>query len=298
MKCLVLGGCGFIGSHTCDALTREGHNVVVYDVYQDPNCPYAFCSPDGEINTLDWMIKEVDRVYNFAGVLGTSSSFNYVSEIVKVNVNFAVKIMELCLHSDTELISVGVPPAMWLNPYSITKSCMLQFSKMFYAEGLKGTTLIPYNIYGERQVLTKTEKLIPAVIHNILNNQPTKVYGGGKQVIDLMYVKDFANYVAQLEHLGADYIHVGTGDDITVLEVVKAIYKKMETELNIEWCGTRKGEAEEVYVVSPTGVAKDIILTDLTLGLDNTIRWYREFTKYYEEQNIDTFHRRVSILKP
>jgi UDP-glucose 4-epimerase len=298
MKCLVLGGCGFIGSHVCDALRQKGHDVFVYDAWIDPNCKYpkSYFSLDNS-EWLDTLIADSERVYNFAGILGTASSFDYVSETIEVNVNFAVDVMEECLRSDATLISVGVPPAMWLNPYAITKSCMLEFSKMFYGRGLKGVTLIPYNIYGERQVFTKTEKLIPATIHRILNNEPIKIYGQGKQQIDLLYVKDFAKYVASIDHFGADTIHVGTGEAITVLEVVNAICSKMGVEEpNIEWLGIRDGEAEEVYVVAPSSIGNEIILTDLTLGLDYTIDWYREFVEHYKGK--DVFNNRVSVIEP
>lgn len=294
MKCLVLGGCGFIGSHVCDALAQKGDEVVIYDVYRDLNCRYEFSGPDDEIMLLDARIEEADRIYNFSGILGTSSSFNYVKHILEINTNFAVDIMQKCLKYGKTLISVGVPPAMWLNPYAISKACMTEFSKMFYAEGLKGTTLIPYNIYGDRQVCTITEKLVPAVIHRILHNEPIKVYGHGRQQIDMMYVKDFAKYVAEIDHFGADTIHTGTGIATAVLEIVEAICFKMGVKPNIEWCGTRKGEAEEVYVVAPS--INTNVITNLATGLDYTIEWYRKFVEYYKD--IDTINERVSIIEP
>lgn len=294
MKCLVLGGCGFIGSHVCDALAQKGHDVFVYDVWLDPNCKYPMGAPDKEADWLNVLIKDTDRVYNFSGILGTSSSFDYVSHILEVNTNFAVYIMQKCLKYGKTLISIGVPPAMWLNPYAITKACMTEFSKMFYAEGLKGTTLIPYNIYGERQVFTVTEKLVPAVIHRILHNEPIKVYGHGRQQIDMMYVKDLAKYVAEIDHFGADTIHIGTGKAITVLEIVEAICEKMDVKPNIEWRETRKGEAEEVYVVAPS--INTNVITDLTAGLDYTIEWYRKFVEHYKGK--DTINERVSIIEP
>lgn len=293
MKSLVLGGCGFLGSHVSDALADKGHDVKICDIYHDAYAKYPVYNPDRE--TLDTLIQQSDKVYNFAGVLGTSSSFDYVSRILQVNTNFAVNVMERCLKYNTILISVGVPPAMWLNPYSITKTCMVQFSKMFYAEGLEGTTLIPYNIYGERQVLSVTEKLIPAVIHHILHNEPIIVYGQGQQIIDLMYAKDLAKYVADIEHFGPEIIHIGTGEKITVLKIVETICAKMGVNPNIEWHGTRKGEADEVYVVAPSAIT-GIELTSLSTGLDATINWYKKFEAFYKRQK--TSKGRVSIIEP
>ena len=44
MKVLVTGGSGFLGSHVADALTEQGHNVIIYDkeIYMDSKKPKIF----------------------------------------------------------------------------------------------------------------------------------------------------------------------------------------------------------------------------------------------------------------
>ena len=140
MKNLVLGGLGFIGSHVCDYLGE----VSVYDIHLPSHSKYKCYT-----NNLDMLIQQSDIVYNFAGVLGTTSSFNYIQEIIETNITFATLVMEKCLEYKKILVSVGMPSeeSGWRNPYSITKTCMRQFAKMLYERGLMGCTIIPYNVY-------------------------------------------------------------------------------------------------------------------------------------------------------
>lgn len=286
-KDLVLGGCGFIGSHVCDALAEFGHEVVVYDVYQDPNCKFPI--------QKGLEVEGFDRVYNFAGVLGTSSSFNYIPHAIYANVDFAARVMNMCFKSNVELLNVALPPSMWLNPYAITKDCMRQFANMFYDQGLRGITIIPYNIYGERQIYTVTEKLIPSIIHHILNHKLIPVYSLGQQVIDLMYVKDLAKFVASIDDFDGSVIHAGTGKGITVLDVVHLICDMMKAEAHVYWLPRRKGEAEKVYVVADKPTS-GISFTNLTDGLKNTIEWYQKFENFYK--GTDTYNNRVSTMEP
>lgn len=290
MKSLVLGGCGFIGSHVCEALSKKDE-IRVYDIYHDPYLKFDFS------NDLDESIKWADKIYNFAGILGTSSSFNYIPKIVETNIKFSTEVMIMCKHRNKILIDIGVPPAMWLNPYAITKACMTKFAEMFYVvEEMKGCTIIPYNVYGERQVFTVTQKLVPTVIHCILNNMSIPIFGKGNQIIDMMYAKDLAKCITQIDQFEGQTIHIGTGEEIKVIEIVKMICDKMNVEMNVEWLPTRKGEADEVKVVAPNEEWQKENLIFLSDGLDKSIEWYAKFAEYYK--NVNTFDERVSILEP
>jgi UDP-glucose 4-epimerase len=269
---LVIGGSGFIGSHICDYLDGK---VIIYDIYCHPNTPYECHN-----SRLDELISNADIVYNFAGILGTSSSFEYIQKTIDVNISFAVNLMEKCLAKGKTLISVGLPSeSMWLNPYSITKGCMRRFAQMFYEGGLKGCTVIPYNVYGERQAYSKTQKLIPTVIHSILEGEPIPVYNKGQQNIDLIYVKDVARFVVGLKDFSGREIHVGSGMPIKVIDVVDKICAIMGVMPNIDWIPRRRGEGESVNVVSPNAIdGIDFVdCIDLAEGLRKTISWYESF---------------------
>lgn len=274
MKNLILGGSGFIGSHICDAV---GGDVVVYDKIQHP---YYLSYTEG----LESLIRESDIVYNFAGALGTSSSFGYMEETVKTNTMLAVSVMDNCLKYKRPLINIGVPLSMWKNPYAISKHCMMSFAEMYYDEGMMGYTLIAYNVYGERQIFSQTEKLVPAVVHRILHHEPIKIYGAGKQEIDMVYVKDVAKLVAMIGanicSFNGKEIHAGTGEAVTVMEVINTICDIMgvpEEERNFQFMGRRRGEGEKVCVVSPSSITTSVTLRE---GLEKTVEWYREYDEY------------------
>ena len=83
------------------------------------------------------------------------------------------------------------------------------------------------------------EKLIPTIIHNILNSKPIPIYGKGKNIREWIYVKDHCDAlfkVAQKGIIGENY-NIGSGTILNNIQIVKriiSVFKKMNHNQNIK----------------------------------------------------------------
>ncbi|MEN9019010.1 MAG: GDP-mannose 4,6-dehydratase, partial [Verrucomicrobiales bacterium] len=72
MRILITGGAGFLGSHLCDRLLNEGHEVLCLDNYftgRKPNLAHLVGNPNFEVlrhDVIDPFKAEVDQIYNLA----------------------------------------------------------------------------------------------------------------------------------------------------------------------------------------------------------------------------------------
>ena len=100
MKIVVFGGSGFLGSHVADELTRQGHEVTIYDKRVSP---YIFDSQlmiQGDIMDRDKVfetVKGADYVYNFSGIADIDEADTKPLETVQLNIIGNLNIMDAVL---------------------------------------------------------------------------------------------------------------------------------------------------------------------------------------------------------
>lgn len=116
MRVLVTGGAGFVGSHTCDRLLREGHEVVALDALTPPvhrGGPPAYLDPEIELRRGDvrdrellaTLLRRVDAVYHLAAYQDYLPEF---SRFVDVNVGSTALLYEVAVAERLDLRRVVV----------------------------------------------------------------------------------------------------------------------------------------------------------------------------------------------
>ncbi len=116
MRILVTGGAGFIGSHTCDRLVADGHQVIVLDaltrpVHQDGRPNYVTSDAElyiGDVRNRDLLanlLRRVDAVYHFAAYQDYLTDF---SRFTDVNVTSTAMIYEIIVNEKLDLSRVVV----------------------------------------------------------------------------------------------------------------------------------------------------------------------------------------------
>jgi len=99
MNILVLGGSGFVGSHTCDELTRMGHSVTIYDRVKSPwlskNQKMIVGDVTDEASIFD-AVKGIDVVYNFSGLSDLNEALSKPLETVRMNILGNIIALEAC----------------------------------------------------------------------------------------------------------------------------------------------------------------------------------------------------------
>jgi len=294
MKILVTGGAGFIGSHVVDNLLEKGHEVTIFDRFNtnshNPKANFYL----GDVKDRDKVLEAVskhDIVINLAGILGTSESLLNPIPSVDVNIKGALNVFDACRIYKKKGMQVGVGNYFMNNPYSITKHTAVRFALMYNKEHKTKIAIVRgLNIYGARQKHRPIRKVVPNVIIPALLNKPITVYGDGEQIMDFLYVKDFAEIIARsvlLDHgIYNKIFEAGMGEDTTINDLVNLVLRLTNSKSEVRHVPMRKGESERSIVkgnpetLRSLGIKKEN-LTPLEEGLALTVQWYKEHLKEF-----------------
>ena len=252
MRCVVTGGCGFIGTHLVDRLVNDGHRVIVLDDLStgnldglNPAAEPLYCSvTDGDalaaatdgadvvFHTAAWARIErsvADPVgthaVNVTGTLNVlrAAQINGVSRVINSSSS--------SVYGDqpTHLMREDMTPNP-KSPYALQKLMGEQYANL-YAElfGMTVVSLRYFNVYGPGQSADGAYSLvIPRFLRMREQGQSLTVYGDGNQTRSYTHVSDVveANILAATAELPAGrhtVLNIGTGQETSVNEIAAAI---------------------------------------------------------------------------
>ncbi len=282
MRILVTGGSGFIGSHLVMELNKKGHSVYVLSniLPKERRNNFIYADITDRKKILE-IIPKFDVVYHLAGLLGTSELINLAYEASRVNILGTINILDASLKRKTKVVHI-TKPNCWLNTYTITKAAGESFTKMYYEQKKLPTLSIKwFNVYGPNQSF-HCQKAVPFFIRWALHNESIKIWGDGKQTVDLIYATDAVRAtieIGQNKKFEGKTIEVGSGFETTVNNLAKLIIKKTKSKSKIIHLSMRSGETENTRLKADTSVLKDLHFKfeyNLNRGLDQTINWYKK----------------------
>lgn len=322
-RIMITGGAGFIGSHVVrrfiknypqytiinfDALTYAGNPENLSDIENAPN--YKFVK--GDINDQE-QVENVLREHDITGIIHLAAESHVDRSIegpiafVKTNVLGTATLLDAArrywkennisgkfYHISTdevygELGDTGYfteeTPYSPRSPYSASKAGSDHLVRAYHATyGMPVVISNCSNNYGPNQF---PEKLIPLMIHNILNKLPLPVYGEGANIRDWLYVEDHAEAIDLIFHKGqnGETYNIGGGNEWKNIDLVRTLCKLMDDKT-----GRLLGSSEELirfvkdraghdhrYAIDFSKIEKELgwkPATDFTTGLAKTIDWY------------------------
>ena len=248
MKCCVIGGTGFIGTHVTRLLAESGRDVVVLDSRgpsdtQLPNRVRLVSGDYGDRAVIQDVLRGVDEVIHLAYATVPQTSFDDPINDLLANLPESVQLMQVAAEAGVSrflLVSSGgtvygvassLPicedhPTNPISPYGITKLTLEKYATMFWAvSGLPIVVVRPANAYGEEQRAAGGQGFIAAAMHSIVRGEEFAVFGPEGTVRDYVHVSDIASgIVAALDHgeVGGTY-NIGTGRGRNNLEVLHEI---------------------------------------------------------------------------
>lgn len=251
MKCAILGGAGFIGSHVAETLLGAGHEVRVFD---RPDRNRVVPLPFRE--RVEWLegdfVNPVDAERAVAGcdavlhlvstTLPKSSNENPVYD-VETNVVGTLRLLDLCRrHGVRKVVFIssggtvyGVPrevPIPETHPteptcsYGIGKLAIEKYLHLHHLlHGLDYCVLRVANPYGERQRVASAQGAVTVFLDRALRGEPIEIWGDGSVVRDYVYVGDVARaFAAALDYAGPErVINIGSGEGRSLNDVVAVI---------------------------------------------------------------------------
>ena len=303
-KIVITGGCGFIGSHIVEKFIDKNYNITVVDLWQSPeiedlskkNKNLKFEKLDvNDYDKLEKIISNNEYFIHLAAILGTSETITTydIEDVVKTNVLGTTKILKMTKKYNYKKVVVPTTPDVtWLNPYKITKGAVEKIAQLFNKEyGLNVSCLKLGNIYGSRERWLEADlnapfnyqKVVPSFIMDTLSKNEIVIYGDGLQKSEYIYVKDvsesFFRIIDNEVNTGTDVIHVGSGINHSVLDIVSALEEAWGKKINKKFVKMRPGEHKIEINLDPKNLKKYLgyeLQWNLIKGLKETIPYYLE----------------------
>ena len=278
MLAVVTGGAGFIGSHTVDRLIGAGHHVIVLDDFRTGKranlahhagsaqldlvaCDvshgiFAALSPltakYGPVERIVHLAAQVSVVHSVANPLvdmqvnygGTLHVLEYARATGVKKVTFA---SSAAVYGDVDALPVGEDtPTRPVSPYGIDKLAS-EHALDYYAavHGVPTTALRFFNVYGPRQDPSSPYSGVISIFADRARaGRPLTIFGDGGQTRDFVYVGDVVRaIVAGLGDGNSRLVaNVGTGREITVLELARTLVELCGGKSSIEHAPERAGE--------------------------------------------------------
>lgn len=264
MRILVTGGAGFIGSHLCERLLDEGHDVVCLDNYftgTKENVSHLLDNYRFELIRHDVTLPiflEVDQIYNLACPASPIHyQFNPV-KTVKTSVMGAINMLGMAkrvkarilqastsevygdplVHPQTEDYFGNVNPIGLRSCYDEGKRVAETLFMDYHRQNDVDTRIVRiFNTYGPR-MMPNDGRVVSNFIVQALKGDNLTVYGSGEQTRSFCYVDDLVDGIIGIMNAEEKDIHLpvnlGNPAEFTMNELAAKIAEAVKTDVSIQ----------------------------------------------------------------
>jgi UDP-glucose 4-epimerase len=196
MNVLVIGGSGFLGSHTADALSDAGHNVKIFDILKSPYLQNNQEMIVGDIldkKAIDEAVKQCDIVYNFAGMTDIDEAYSGPIVTIEKNIMGNTIVLEACRSNNVKRFVFASTIYVYSKAGSFYRSskqaCELIIENYNESFNLPYTILRYGSLYGPR---AKDNNWIHRILKQALTEGKITRHGDGEEIREYIHVKDAA----------------------------------------------------------------------------------------------------------
>ena len=317
MRILITGAAGFLGSHLCERLLAEGHEVIGMDnfitgssenlAHLSDNPRFSFIRHD--VSSFIFVPGEVAAVLHFAspaspnpkspygyvnlpiqtmkaGALGTHNTLGVArtNEAKFLLASTSEIYGDPLEHPQSESYWGHVDPIGARSVYDEAKRFAEALTMAYHRfHGINTRIVRIFNTYGPRMHLDDG-RVVPNFIQQALRNEPLTIYGDGQQTRSFCYVEDLIDGIIKLldsdEHLP---VNMGNPDEITILEFAERINAIVGNRAGIIFKPSERLESDPQRRRPDITRAREILgwepRTSLEEGLKKTIPYFRQKLK-------------------
>ncbi|MBX3298120.1 MAG: SDR family oxidoreductase [Acidobacteria bacterium] len=308
LRILVTGGAGFIGSHLCERLIADGHEVICLDNFftgRRANVEHLMDHRRFELvrhDVTEPIMFEVDRIYNLACPASpVHYQYNPV-KTVKTNVIGAINMLGLAKRVKARILQASTSEvygdpmehpqteSYWgnVNPIGL-RSCYDEGKRVaetlvmdYHRQNRVDARIMRiFNTYGER-MLEDDGRVVSNFIVQALHGRPLTIYGDGSQTRSFCYVSDLVEAMIRLMDCEAEDVHmpvnVGNPGEFTMLELAREVGLAAGVEVKIDH---RELPADDPKQRRPDITrAKELLgwepAVPLAEGLKRTVKYFRD----------------------
>ena len=306
-RILVTGGAGFLGSHLCEKLLDEGHDVICADNFYSAtkqNILHLLGRPNFELIRHDItfpLYVEVDEIYNLAC---PASPIHYQHDPVqttKTCVHGSINMLGLAkrlkcrifqastsevygdptIHPQTEEYWGNVNPTGIRSCYDEGKRCAeTLFFDYWRQHNLDIKVARIFNTYGPR-MLTNDGRVVSNFIVQALKGENITIYGDGSQTRSFCYVDDMVDAFLRFMNTVPEItgpINLGNPNEFTILELAEKVIELTNSSSKIQHLPLPSDDPKQRQ--PDISQAKKILKWKPTIklgaGLKHTVRHFKE----------------------
>ncbi len=305
MRILVTGGAGFLGSHLCDRLLKDGHEVIAMDnlitgdisnISHIRNEKFLFIKHD--VTNYIYLDGSLDAILHFASPASPVDYLEFPIQTLKVGSLGTHKALGLAkekkarfllastsevygdplIHPQKETYWGNVNPVGPRGVYDEAKRFAEALAMAYHRyHGVDTKIARIFNTYGPRMRINDG-RVVPTFISQALNNKPLTVFGDGSQTRSFCYVDDLIEGIYRLlmseQH---DPVNIGNPSEMSITEFARLITKLVGCEENIV---EKPLPVDDPKIRQPNiSLAKELLgwepQTHLETGLKRTIEYFK-----------------------
>ncbi len=251
-RVLVTGGAGFLGSHLCDRLIKDGHDVLCVDNFftgSKENIRHLLGNSHFELLRHDVtfpLFVEVDEIYNLACPASPVHYQYNPIKTIKTSVHGAINMLGLAkrlrarilqastsevygdpeIHPQVESYWGRVNPIGIRSCYDEGKRCAETLFFDYHRQlALEIKVMRIFNTYGPR-MSPNDGRVVSNFIVQALRGEPITIYGDGSQTRSFCYVDDLIEGMVRLMESPADFVgpvNIGNPNEFTMLELAQMV---------------------------------------------------------------------------
>lgn len=261
-RILVTGAAGFLGSHLCERLVEQGHEVLGIDNYftgRRANVAHLLNQPNFELMRHDVTLPlfvEVDEIYNLACPASPVHYQHDPVQTTKTSVHGAINMLGLAKRTGAKILQASTSEVYgdpeqhpqteeyWgnVNPigprscYDEGKRCAeTLFFDYHRQNGVKIKVMRIFNTYGPR-MHPEDGRVVSNFIMQSLTGQPITIYGDGQQTRSFCYVDDLIEGMIRLMNSPDEVtgpINIGNPGEFTIRELAEKVVEMVGADAEL-----------------------------------------------------------------
>jgi dTDP-glucose 4,6-dehydratase len=314
MRILITGAAGFLGSHLCDRLLSEGHQVIGLDNFITGNPENIahlmgnenFSFQRHDVSNFIFVKDKVDAVLHFAspaspnraspagyfnlpiqtmkaGALGTHNCLGVAREY---NAKFLLASTseiygDPLVHPQKEDYTGNVDPAGERAVYDEAKRFAESLTMAYHRyHGVDTRIVRIFNTYGPRMDL-EDGRALPNLLKQALLGQPLTVYGDGGQTRSFCYVDDLIDGIIKLLHSDEHLpVNIGNATEMSILQFAETINRIVDNKGGVNYIedarSVRDPQQRQPDITRAREILKWEPKIELDEGLHKTVPYFKQ----------------------
>lgn len=305
-RILVAGGAGFLGSHLCERLVENGHDVICLDNFftsQKANVIHLLSKPNFELirhDIVSPILLEADEIYNLACPAAPGHYQYNPIKTLKISIQGSINLLGMAKRCNAKIFQASTSevygdPEVHPQPESYRGRVNPIGIRACYDEGKRAAETLffdyhrmnktnirvcrIFNTYGPR-MHPYDGRVVSNFIRQALRGEDITIYGDGSQTRSFCYRDDLIEGFLRLMNAPDDCIgpvNLGNQDEYTILELAEKIIKISGSKSKLVYGPLPPDD--------PTRRQPDITLAKKLLGweptvpleegLEKTIAWFK-----------------------